>query len=121
MENSHRAGLQELANGAYAWLAPQGTWGWSNAGLIVERNQPGGDTSNNPLVEGLELNNIALLGLELDTAFAGLLRGVAAQKGHQIERCDIDNRDEEYVSALMLDRVAYTAAKRMNHAIEMEI
>jgi len=39
MENSHRAGLQELANGAYAWLAPQGTWGWSNAGLIVDGSQ----------------------------------------------------------------------------------
>lgn len=29
-------GLHPLANGAYAWLAPQGSWGWSNAGLIVD-------------------------------------------------------------------------------------
>ncbi|HEY6130833.1 MAG TPA: MBL fold metallo-hydrolase [Halioglobus sp.] len=29
-------GLHPLANGAYAWLAPQGGWGWSNAGLIVD-------------------------------------------------------------------------------------
>jgi len=29
-------GLQELADGAYAWLAPRGSWGWSNAGLIVD-------------------------------------------------------------------------------------
>lgn len=29
-------GLHPLAQGAYAWLAPQGTWGWSNAGLIVD-------------------------------------------------------------------------------------
>jgi cyclase len=29
-------GLHPLAHGAYAWLAPHGTWGWSNAGLIVD-------------------------------------------------------------------------------------
>lgn len=29
-------GLHELANNAYAWLAPDGSWGWSNAGLIVD-------------------------------------------------------------------------------------
>lgn len=29
-------GLHELANNAYAWLAPDGTWGWSNAGLVVD-------------------------------------------------------------------------------------
>ena len=31
-----RAGLHELANGAYCWLAPRGDWGWSNAGLITD-------------------------------------------------------------------------------------
>ena len=29
-------GLQGLTNGAYAWLAPRASWGWSNAGLIVD-------------------------------------------------------------------------------------
>jgi cyclase len=29
-------GLHPLGHGAYAWLAPQGGWGWSNAGLIVD-------------------------------------------------------------------------------------
>jgi glyoxylase-like metal-dependent hydrolase (beta-lactamase superfamily II) len=29
-------GLSELGTGAYAWLAPDGSWGWSNAGLIVD-------------------------------------------------------------------------------------
>jgi cyclase len=29
-------GLHPLAHGAYAWLAAQGSWGWSNAGLIVD-------------------------------------------------------------------------------------
>lgn len=31
----HR-GLTELGNGAYAWLQPDGGWGWSNAGLITD-------------------------------------------------------------------------------------
>jgi glyoxylase-like metal-dependent hydrolase (beta-lactamase superfamily II) len=32
-------GLQELGNSAYAWLAHSGSWGWSNAGLIVDGDQ----------------------------------------------------------------------------------
>jgi cyclase len=29
-------GLSDLGNGIYAWLQPDGGWGWSNAGLIVD-------------------------------------------------------------------------------------
>lgn len=36
MKHTPPQGLQSLGNGAYAWLAPQGTWGWSNAGLIAD-------------------------------------------------------------------------------------
>ena len=36
MSASQQAGLHELGPGVYAWLAPRGTWGWSNAGLIVD-------------------------------------------------------------------------------------
>ena len=32
-------GLHELGNGAYAWLAPDGSWGWSNAGLVVDGDE----------------------------------------------------------------------------------
>jgi cyclase len=32
-------GLQDLGNGGYAWLQPDGGWGWSNAGLIVDGDQ----------------------------------------------------------------------------------
>jgi glyoxylase-like metal-dependent hydrolase (beta-lactamase superfamily II) len=39
MASHHTAGLQELGNGAYAWLAPSGSWGWSNAGLIADGDQ----------------------------------------------------------------------------------
>ena len=36
MSDSPQAGLHDLGRGVYAWLAPRGTWGWSNAGLIVD-------------------------------------------------------------------------------------
>lgn len=29
-------GMQDLGNGCYAYLQPDGSWGWSNAGLIVD-------------------------------------------------------------------------------------
>ena len=32
-------GLLELGNGGYAWLQPDGGWGWSNAGLIVDGDE----------------------------------------------------------------------------------
>ena len=32
-------GLHDLGNGSYAWLQPDGGWGWSNAGLIVDGDQ----------------------------------------------------------------------------------
>ncbi|MFW6094445.1 MAG: MBL fold metallo-hydrolase [Pseudomonadota bacterium] len=31
-----RHGLTDLGNGAYAWLQPDGGWGWSNAGLVTD-------------------------------------------------------------------------------------
>ena len=35
----YQHGLQGLGNGLYAWLQPDGGWGWSNAGLIVDGEQ----------------------------------------------------------------------------------
>ncbi len=32
----YRLGLHDLGNGCYAYLQPDGSWGWSNAGLIVD-------------------------------------------------------------------------------------
>jgi glyoxylase-like metal-dependent hydrolase (beta-lactamase superfamily II) len=32
-------GLHELGNGCYAWLQPDGGWGYSNSGLIVDQGQ----------------------------------------------------------------------------------
>lgn len=36
MNWKYEKGLHDLGNGSYAWLAPDGSWGWSNAGLIVD-------------------------------------------------------------------------------------
>jgi cyclase len=36
MPTSQCPGLHPLAHGTYAWLASKGSWGWSNAGLIVD-------------------------------------------------------------------------------------
>lgn len=36
MHKNPKSGLQSLGNGAWAWLAPGNSWGWSNAGLIVD-------------------------------------------------------------------------------------
>jgi cyclase len=32
-------GLHDLGNGAFAYLQPDGSWGWSNSGLIVDGDQ----------------------------------------------------------------------------------
>ena len=32
-------GLHDLGNGGYAWLQPDGGWGYSNSGLIVDREK----------------------------------------------------------------------------------
>ena len=35
-EQSFNKGLHDLGNGIYAYLQPDGSWGWSNAGLVVD-------------------------------------------------------------------------------------
>jgi glyoxylase-like metal-dependent hydrolase (beta-lactamase superfamily II) len=32
---TYRQGLQEIGNGVFAYLQPNGSWGWSNAGLVT--------------------------------------------------------------------------------------
>jgi glyoxylase-like metal-dependent hydrolase (beta-lactamase superfamily II) len=36
---AYQKGLHQIGNGAYAWLQPDGGWGWSNSGLIVDNDQ----------------------------------------------------------------------------------
>lgn len=32
-------GVHDIGNGVYGYVQPDGTWGWSNAGLIVSRGE----------------------------------------------------------------------------------
>lgn len=36
---NYTKGLHDLGNGVYAYLQPDGSWGWSNAGLIIDGDQ----------------------------------------------------------------------------------
>jgi glyoxylase-like metal-dependent hydrolase (beta-lactamase superfamily II) len=36
---AYEKGLHDLGNGTYGYLLPDGSWGWSNAGLIVDGDQ----------------------------------------------------------------------------------
>ena len=36
---TYKKGLHDIGNGLYAWLQPDGGWGWSNAGLITDGDQ----------------------------------------------------------------------------------
>ena len=36
LARAYERGLSDLGNGCWAWLQPDGSWGWSNAGLIAD-------------------------------------------------------------------------------------
>ena len=36
---AYTKGLHDLGSGGYAWLQPDGGWGWSNAGLVVDQGE----------------------------------------------------------------------------------
>ncbi len=36
---NYEKGLTDLGNGSYAYLQPDGGWGWSNAGLVVDGDE----------------------------------------------------------------------------------
>lgn len=35
----YRCGLEELGDGIYAWMQPDGSWGWSNAGFVRDGDE----------------------------------------------------------------------------------
>ena len=35
----YKKGLADLGNGCHAWLLPDGSWGYSNAGLVTDSGQ----------------------------------------------------------------------------------
>lgn len=38
MQTPYTTGLHEVGNGVFAWLQPDGSWGWSNAGLVADED-----------------------------------------------------------------------------------
>jgi len=128
-------GLHDLGNGGYAWLQPDGGWGWSNAGLVVD-----GDACllidtlfDKPLtatmlsamrdIEAGHYDVACVLGLELmrnvDGKTGAEYLGSAAWHGHEAlpEQCDFpwphmfDLLTEEYdrrygIQADHLNRIA---------------
>lgn len=38
-QQSYQKGMTEITKGVYAYLQPDGSWGWSNAGLVVDGNE----------------------------------------------------------------------------------
>jgi glyoxylase-like metal-dependent hydrolase (beta-lactamase superfamily II) len=36
MKTPYTTGLHEVGDGVFAWLQPDGSWGWSNAGLVAD-------------------------------------------------------------------------------------
>ena len=38
-KRAFRCGLEELGNGLYAWMQPDGGWGWSNAGFVRDGDE----------------------------------------------------------------------------------
>ena len=39
MKIAYNRGLHELGDGLYAYLQPDGGWGWSNAGLVTSAGE----------------------------------------------------------------------------------
>ena len=38
-QREFRKGVEDLGGGQYAFIQPDGSWGWSNAGLIVDGDE----------------------------------------------------------------------------------
>lgn len=62
-------GLHEIGDGLFAWLQPDGGWGWSNAGLIVEGTPGDGAAALVDTLFDTQLTAEMLAGMERATGF----------------------------------------------------
>jgi glyoxylase-like metal-dependent hydrolase (beta-lactamase superfamily II) len=97
-----RCGLEELGNGLYAWMQPDGGWGWSNAGFVR-------DGEDSLLVDTLfdePLTAVMLEALERAT-------GIAAERIHALVNTHA-NGDHTHGNALVpnAEVIASAAAAR---------
>ena len=73
-------GLHEVGNHCYAYLQPDGSWGWSNAGLI----QGDGDSLLVDTLFDLRLTADMLAAMTADELFLGYLKPVVEKIGDRI-------------------------------------
>lgn len=66
---AYRRGLHEIGDGLFAWLQPDGGWGWSNAGLIVEGGPRDGAAALVDTLFDTALTAEMLAGMEAATGF----------------------------------------------------
>jgi cyclase len=66
---AYARGLQEIGDGLFAWLQPDGGWGWSNAGLIVEGSPGDGAAALVDTLFDTALTAEMLAGMEKATGF----------------------------------------------------
>lgn len=65
----YRRGLHEIGDGLFAWLQPDGGWGWSNAGLIVAGGPGDGAAALVDTLFDTALTAEMLAGMEAATGF----------------------------------------------------
>ena len=68
-------GLHEIGDGLFAWLQPDGGWGWSNAGLIVEGTPGDGAAALVDTLFDTALTAEMLAGMERATGFGAATIG----------------------------------------------
>ena len=73
MAAGYSRGLQEVGDGLYAYLQPDGSWGWSNAGLVADGDQT-------LLID-------TLFDLQLTERMLSEMRAAVPAAGHHGDRC----------------------------------
>ena len=95
---SFSRGLHEIGDGLFAWLQPDGGWGWSNAGLIVEGTPVDGAAALVDTLFDTQLTAEMLAGMERATGFGAASIGQVVNThangdhthgNHLLEKADI--------------------------------
>ena len=124
-------GLHEIGDGLFAWLQPDGGWGWSNAGLIVEGRPGDGAAALVDTLFDTQLTAEMLAGMERATGFGAASIGQVVNThangdhthgNHLLEKADIIASEasaremEAFPPALLAQLKAAGAAGQMGGA-----
>lgn len=72
---AYQRGLHEIGDGLFAWLQPDGGWGWSNAGLIAHGTPGDGAAALVDTLFDTALTAEMLAGMERATGFGAATIG----------------------------------------------